>query len=193
MKKRLDGLCKLVLFLLMTCYFQVHAGAVNDSLQQKLSNNLPDSQRIEIYILLYKSYMDADKRDDASKHLNKAFDLATKSRDKRRLAEVYLNLGGYNNTIDNYKVALTNLMEALRLFREIQYPRGEAASLMNIGITYYTIEEYNEALNYYHQAEELYIKNNDLEKADIVKYLNANVLLKKGWLNSAMKMFREII
>ena len=193
MKKHLGRFKKLFLLILMTCFSQVHASSVIDSLQQTLSNNLPDSQRIETHILLYKSYMDADMRDDASKQLNKAFELATKTGDKSRLAQVYLNLGSYNNTIDNYIVALANLMEALRLFREIKFPRGEAASLMNIGITYYTIKEYSEALNYYHQAEELYLKNNDFEKADIVKYLNANVLLQKGWLNASMKMFREII
>ena len=147
MKKHLGRFKKLFLLILMTCFSQVHASSVIDSLQQTLSNNLPDSQRIETHILLYKSYMDADMRDDASKQLNKAFELATKTGDKSRLAQVYLNLWSYNNTIDNYIVALANLMEALRLFREIKFPRGEAASLMNIGITYYTIKEYSEALN----------------------------------------------
>ena len=179
--------------LVMTCSFQCHGGTTIDSLHKELLKSFPDSIRIETLNNLYKAYMVADMRDEAYQQLNSAFDLATKTKDRKRLAETYLNLGSYNNTIDNYNVALANLLEALRLFREINYAKGEAATLMNIGITYYTIEEYSDALNYYHQAEELYLKNNEPDKADIVKYLNANILLNKGWLNSAMKMFREII
>ena len=174
---------------------QVFASSASsiDSLQQLLLKSQADSERFKIHNKLFDAFMANDMRAPAFNQLNKMFELANRSGNKGNQANAYYNLGVYNNNIDNYVVALTYLMEALRRYRDIQDTKGEAASLMNIGIAYYTLKEYSEALNYYHQAELLYLKNNDQQKVDIVKYLNANIFLQMGLPNAALKIFKEIV
>ena len=134
-----------------------------------------------------------DKRTEAAQYLKKASALAAKSGDKKQLALCYMYFGQFNNAINNYVVALDDLMEALRLFRELKDTRGEAATLMNLGITYFTMKDYTAASNYFLQSEKLYIKNNEPEKVDIVTYLNANVFLQKNYPFAAIKIFQGIL
>ena len=164
-----------------------------DSLQNLLLKSQSDSDRFKIHNRLFDAFMGNDMRGPAFYQLNKMFELANQSGNKKNLANAYYNLGVYNNNIDNYVVALTYLMESLKRYRDINDQKGEAASLMNIGIAYYILKEYSDALNYYHQAEILYQKNNDQQKVDIVKYLNANIFLQMGLPNAALKIFREIL
>ena len=96
--------------------------------------------------------MERDMRTEALQYLKKTFALATKSGNKEKLAWCYMNSGQYNNAINNYVVALDDLMEALRLYRELKHTKGEAATLMNLGIAYFTMKDYERALNYFHQS-----------------------------------------
>lgn len=62
--------------------------------------------------------------------------------DKRAIASSYNNIGNTYEGKGNYEKALENHLMALKMFKELDYKRGFAASCLNIGGVYFIKHNY---------------------------------------------------
>jgi len=105
--------------------------------------------------------------DKAINYLKKTIDLKNKIGDKRGQAIAYLTLGNIYNTKGEYQKSIFHYQNTLKIARKIDNKKLIASALNSIGIIYENLANYknlnnlNEALKYYRQAEEVSRSMND--------------------------------
>lgn len=152
-----------------------------DSLASKLAGEKADSNRVKLMWLMADASNMYDP-DTALQLAQKALYLAQKikytegeSRSLGVLAVAFRQIG-------NYQKALEFLLQKLKIEEDRNSPRNLASVLINIGILYINLEQYNEALVYYKRADSVvtrfnvkdlqyYIANN---LGDVYERLNLN-------------------
>lgn len=77
-----------------------------------------------------------------------------------------INLGITNRKAGHYKKALQNIQDALHWLNYWQDPHLKAICYDNIGDVYFVKEDYQKALNYYHQATHVLIPALDAKKPE---------------------------
>ncbi|PKL85049.1 MAG: hypothetical protein CVV22_09920 [Ignavibacteriae bacterium HGW-Ignavibacteriae-1] len=121
---------------------------------------LPDDQKA---IKLNELAMEIVAKDPqkAINYSNRSLKIALQKNYLTEIANAYSNIGLAYDYLGEYKIALENHVEALRI-REIQKDRvGMAQSLNNIGVIYYSIKAYHEAREFYDRALKLRISIGD--------------------------------
>jgi len=80
-------------------------------------------------------------------------------------ANVYSKMGNYPKAMELY-------LEKLKLEESGKNPRNLASVLLNIGIVFFSQEDYQEALKYYSKSDSIIIKN---KVDDLIGYININM------------------
>lgn len=86
-------------------------------------------------------------------HLFEAATLATKNNRKDLLGEVYFEITTSYAAENNLTAALSYERKGIELIRQYGRPEQVAIALLNIGFSYYDLENYDSALYFYNEAE----------------------------------------
>lgn len=164
-------------------------------LEAKLSACPPDDQatateRVDLLNELSweLSRMDIERACDLS---HEAQQLARSCGYQRGLAYGLRNRGVCDWLRADYPAALSNFMEALRLFQSVADTDGEGTILNNIGSVYYRLSDYASALDYYFKS--LKLKQDGRDKQNESKALNniGGVYEHLGDFNNALKYYNQ--
>lgn len=155
-----------------------------DSLTRVFNDTQSDSLKLEILFYLVNEY-NYDNVDTAIHLASQARNLAIQLQDSLYLAFADEMLAGYHTVQSNYKEALKYDLEALRLYKQMDYGAGVTLALNSIGEDYYDLDLFSDAYDYYQQslkkAQEI---NNKLYVA-IATYNIGRVLKSMGQLEKA--------
>jgi len=152
-----------------------------DSLASKLSTEKIDSNKVKLLWLMAdaSNMYDPDTSLQLAQH---ALYLAQKIKYREGESRSLGVLAVAFRQIGNYQKALEFLLQKLKIEENRNSPRNLASVLINIGIVYINLEQYNEALVYYKRADSVvtefdvkdlqyYIANN---LGDVYERLNLN-------------------
>jgi tetratricopeptide (TPR) repeat protein len=188
---------KQCIFLLFTCCCLCWAPTLikaqknkADSILVLLASEKTDSNRVKRLWKL-SDYVSIYNPDTALIIAQQAYYLARsikytegESRSLGIIANSFIKMG-------NYPRALDINLQKLKLEEQRNTPRNMASVLMNIGIVYTYLEDYNNALKYYYQSDSV-LKANNITELDY--YVNLNVGDAYNRLNqtdSAYKYFNQ--
>jgi signal transduction histidine kinase len=118
-----------------------------------VENSNSDQLKASVYLVAGLQREREGKIPESLEYLNQTVYHANKVKDYATLSSAYNNLGITYLSVKNYEKALSNLEKALALDREKE--GGDLALAMrlsNIGSVYKAKEDYDNALNYYHQS-----------------------------------------
>lgn len=161
-----------------------------DSLREVYYNTDSDSLKLMIayYFIFDYEISDPDSAISLALYARK---LAMKQQDTLYLAAISEYLGILSNYQgENYK-ALQYDLDALKYYQHLNNQRGVAGALNNIGESYYELDLYNEAYDYYNQALNKSKKINDSLGTAVALYNVGKVLKATGQLSQAEKMVSE--
>lgn len=77
--------------------------------------------------------------------------------------------------IGNYQKALEFFIKKLQIEEKRNSPRNLASVLINIGILYINLEQYNEALFYYKRADSVVSHSKNANAKEMEYYINNNL------------------
>ncbi len=86
-------------------------------------------------------------------------------------AAMYIYIALSNNTFGDRKASLLYLQKALKISEDINYQIGKGAALNSIAMIYHEMKDYNQALEFYIKAKEIY-KSEDASFSLSVLYFN---------------------
>lgn len=136
--------------------------SVTDSLLNKYTKSKDVSARIENCKNLINQLIYFDVK-EAHKYLDEAYTIANNSGSKKLQVEVQLThyeLLSYENKDDE---AVTLLLETIDYCKDIDYEIGMAHAYNKLGATYLKISLLDKAMDYFHKANEVFEKTNNLE------------------------------
>ncbi len=125
---------------------------VDDSLLNCLKTITCDTEKIDVYIRLYKAnkYIDTVK---AKHYLENALALSNKTKNKPCLYRIYVAFGAFYEDGGNYRLALHYYNKALYILeinnRDKKTLLKAADCLNNMGNVYYSIGNMNQSLSFY--------------------------------------------
>ncbi|GEM_PF-3301898 len=114
------------------------------------------------------------------------------NKDNNGIAESYNRIALVYERLEEYDLAVSQMIEALKIHEKSKNLRGQAQVLNNIGIIYNTLGETEKSLQYYWQALELFRKTKNNQEAanvlnnigtsyfDILKFDSAIVMIKQA-------------
>ncbi len=160
-----------------------------DSLQQELKKTTSDTQRVKILFELsmkYQSFLP----DSAMYFAQTGLDKANAIHYVKGKADALLQIGRLKRDHDGTAAdALTDMFDALKLYREIGDDVQIANSLNDISIVYANSEDYQKSLDYFKQALEIFKKMGD-EKGESYALNNIGIIYQElGDEASAKKYF----
>lgn len=136
-------------------------------------------------ILLFSSGIWAQSPNDALKEKIKRY-----NKEDTVLVEMLIDFC-INQTFEVNEEMLETAKRSLQLSKKIHYKKGEIRSLNNIGNYYYQLSVYDKAVEYYSQALNQSIQNNDINNIIISKSNLASLYTRTGETNKSVKLFIE--
>lgn len=129
----------------------------------------------------------ATSLDSAVFHHTKSLDISRRIDDSLQMANSLNNLGIIYDLKGNYKEALDNYFEALRIFESLESPFYKIPMIyVNIGIVYKKQKAYEKVLDYYLKALVIYQDNNYIIGEVITTGNIGSVLLNMERYNESM-------
>lgn len=143
---------------------------------------------LDSYYNLGHFYSNFDQHKQAIEYLEKAVVLGKKLNNKQRLAMIYNNLGLMYQYTGKHSQAIEPLIKSLKLKEELG-DKTMFFALFNIGINYVSQDKYDEGLDYYQQALDYSLNNNN--KSEIaLSYKNiGDVYNEKENFNQAIEYY----
>lgn len=175
-----------IFFSLLLAFASIPANGTSkvDSLTSLYKRSDSDSSRLQILFSIIKEY-DYNNIDTAIRLANQARKLALQLNDSLYIAFADEMLARYFTVQSNYKEALKYDLEALRLYKQMNYGSGITLALNSIGEDYFDLDLYSDAYDHYQQslkkAQEI---DNKLSVA-IATYNLGRVLKAMGQLEKA--------
>ncbi|UII30078.1 tetratricopeptide repeat-containing sensor histidine kinase [Fulvivirga ulvae] len=175
-----------ILFILFACSGLLRAQdqAKIDSLKRAFNESQSDSLKLEILFYLVNEY-NYNNVDTAIQLAIQARNLAVELQDSLYLAFADEMLAGYHTVQSNYKEALKYDLEALRLYKQMDYGAGVTLALNSIGEDYYDLDLFSDAYDYYQQSLKKAQEINDKLYIAITTYNIGRVLKSMGQLEKA--------
>lgn len=175
-----------IFFVLLICsgILKAQDTAKIDSLTRVFNETQSDSLKLELLFYLVNEY-DYDNVDTAIELATQARNLAVKLQDSLYLAFADEMLAGYHTVQSNYKEALKYDLEALRLYKQMNYGAGVTLALNSIGEDYYDLDLFSDAYDYYQQSLRKAQEINDKLYIAIATYNLGRVLKSMGQLEKA--------
>ena len=134
-----------------------------DSLQAKLQNAREDAFKVKIMLEISEQY----NRSDFSKAMaysDLAMEIAQNKKDDFLIASSHMAKGNSFLWLGDYDESLKNFLKSLEVFERIPNEIKMVAACTNLGIVYDRIENYDQALEYYFRALNLYNEQKELNK-----------------------------
>ena len=153
------------------------------------------NKEIELRSLYAIGYIlnEQKKWEEALSYLEKSRDLGIKYKRNDRLVYIYYQLG--NNCLENYDFdkAIENYLEVIKYADLSENTRYKIAGFNQIGLTYFKMKKYEEALNNFIISMELRQSNN-IDDQLIVNKLNIALCYRKlSKFNKALEYFLDLI
>jgi len=183
---------KRTVFLLLTLIlFDPQAWSQNlDSLMARRDTTLINEEQLDLQLKIAYQLSTTDIR-EALNHANRALREAEALSSIRWTAEAKLAIGRFYDFLGVNEEAAEHLMEAFDMFVELQDSLKQASALMNIGNTFFYIQQYEPALKFYSLVSEYGRNLNDTSL--IISGLNATAAVygNTARLDSALILFKE--
>lgn len=142
---------------------------VREALQIFLKSNMP-LQAARCYNIIGNAYNNLGKYEDSLTNLLKSVEIysgnenllekSSHRNDKIKLAETYQFIGHVYNQMNQQDRSREYCLKALQIFRDINFLKGIAYNLINLGVSY-SKENPEKTLNYYKQALKFTEQTND--------------------------------
>jgi tetratricopeptide (TPR) repeat protein len=137
-----------------------------DSLKIQLSNVTEDTTKINLLFELSDAYRSSDLV-KALQYSKEALQLSVQTRSEVLEARSYIRIGSNLILVGNYDEALKNFLTSLKIAQENKLQYEEFVSLSNLGVIQDRIEKFDNALEYYFKALNIY--NKSIEKGKPIK------------------------
>ncbi|MBT8220478.1 MAG: tetratricopeptide repeat protein [Bacteroidia bacterium] len=157
--------------------------SAQDSLQQILKTNIPDSTRIDVLDNLFQVYISKDL-DSSIYYAEEAIRLSRSTKDETRLGYMLKNMGIAYYYKGDFVRVLDYWMESLSTFQKIGHLKGESNLLGNIGAVYNSTGDYPKAIDYHLRCLRIAELNND-------DFRRATALQNIGAVYSNMEEYEE--
>ena len=149
-----------------------------DQAQKAGNTNEANDLRISLgytYLNLGDVCERASMTDVSIEHYKNAIRLLKQTDAKKFLSVAYNNIGLAYLNLGDYKTALKNHFDALKIKTELRDSLGLANTSHNIGNVYFNTGDYSSALKNYFTSLEYFLKRNDIEKITMI-YSNIGVV-----------------
>lgn len=160
-----------------------------DSLKQQLEF-VSDTAKVDLLNKIAYNYYfyNHDSTDD---YAAMAIKLATTLDYKKGLSEAQRQMGISLNASNEEKEGIAWIYKGLETAQSINYHQGIADNLNSIGVFYYSIEDYNQAISYYKQSV-IHQKRASNRLREGIIYSNiGGVFLLKNMLDSSLFYFQK--
>lgn len=113
-----------------------------------------------LYTNIGNTYMNLKHYDTAMIYHYKSLDMAVKKGDKGSEASAYANIGITEMNLGNFSESIINLNKSIAILRQLQRPFALSTVLNNVAIYYIKVKEFNNALRYLQESQEIALKQN---------------------------------
>ena len=135
---------------------------------------------------------DLKKYKDALKHFKIALDLAEKNGNKKMLPAALANIGNIYFEKGELNKAVEYYRRGLKIAKEINLRKSYIAlNSYNLGITYYRLKKYSEAVKFLKEALNIYNQLKDTRSKINSAYFLAKSYIKSGEKNNALKVIKD--
>jgi C4-dicarboxylate-specific signal transduction histidine kinase len=182
---------RLILFLLLlTLSFLPAQSQKLDSLMARLDSTVINEEQLELQLQIAHE-LSATDVSSALEFANRALREAEEIASARWIAEAKLAIGRIYDFLGVNQEASEHLMEAFSIFVELQDSLKQASTLMHIGRTYFYIDQFEPALEYFTMVSEYGKSLNDTSL--IISGLNATAAVygNTARMDSALILFKE--
>jgi two-component system NtrC family sensor kinase len=155
-----------------------------DSLTIQLKNVTEDTERVNILARL------GNTGAGTLMYSQQALDLAKKVKFLKGESRARTVIGNYYWNISNYPAALENYLKSLKICEEINYKRGIAANLGDMGNVYLSLGNFRKALDYSFQSES-FDKTFSSENSGFLLSTIAKAYIQLNMLDSALFFANE--
>jgi len=161
-----------------------------DSLLARLDSNMVSESQIDLQLQIARALSNRDIR-KALEYAHSALNDAEELRSTRWIAESKLAIGQFYDFLGVNRQAADHLVEAFSNFRVLGDSAKQAITLMNIGNTYYYLDQFKTAQDYYTLVSEYGRALNDTSL--IISGINATAAVYGNTekLDSALILFNE--
>ena len=186
-------LSRIIAILLMVILHVQQASPQNvDSLMALRDTTLISGEQIDLQLQIAYKLSDSDIR-AALDHANRALREAEEIASVRWIAEAKLAIGRFYDFLGVNEEAAEQLKEAFTSFVELEDSLKQASTLMQIGNTFFYIDQFEAALKYFTHVSEYGRALNDTSL--IISGLNATAAVygNTSKLDSALILFKEAL
>lgn len=145
----------ILLLLSATCLFGFAQNNQIDSLINSLKTEKTDSNIYNTYLKIAEIYKDS-AYDKSLDYFNKALNIVERSRERKKVADVYHNIGYIYLTKGEFPLALSNLNNAKDILEFIKDKEGVGQILNDIGLIYKTWGKYEKSIENFLQALKIF-------------------------------------
>jgi len=128
-------------------------------------------------------------RTNALKAKRKALGPEQSIADQKLLGDIYNNLGQTCLQLKDYPTALKHLQNSLQSRRSLPEREDEIASLHNLGLVYWEMQQFRKAAQYFKQAAHLLDNTNNVKLAATIWNNLGNAYSKIGETNEALDAY----
>lgn len=163
-----------------------------DSLINKLEQNLPDSQKVDIFNKLSRLLFYSNP-DSARYFANQAFNVSDKKGFNNRKAYSLVTYGFLNDEAGKYDSSIINYREAIDIYKKTGDQEGLSYAVLNKGLAYMHMGDHPNALKAFQEASEI---ARNIEYANILgaSLINIGIIQRKqGSYNQALEYYTEAL
>lgn len=126
-----------------------------DSLINSIKTEKTDSNIYNTYVKIAEIYKDS-AYDKSLDYFNKALKIVAHSRERKKVADVYHNIGYIYLTKGEFPLALSNLNNAMNILEFLKDKEGVGQILNDIGLIYKTWGKYEKSIEYFLKALKIF-------------------------------------
>lgn len=166
-----------------------------DSLQQQLAVAPNDSTKVKLYYMLANEFINDDLK-KAEEFCEKGFALSNELDYKQGIRDYYTQYGSILNWAGDFDAALKLSVESLEYAREYSDSVEVARTMMNVGIAYWQLNDYETAVTYIEEAKDILIKRGthqyEAETLNLLQLLHYSMRQYRKGVSNGLLAIRTI-
>jgi len=163
-----------------------------DSLKTALKQTKDDSKKTVLLTNL-SSYSEYIGPDEAINYAKKALYYAQKTKNEKRIADTYGNLGTAYEIKSDYIHALKSLYKALAVYENLNDVKSLTSVYNNIGLIYIDLKNYKQGLVFYNKALQLSYQSKKERNVSLLLNNIGDVYLQKKEYRKALNYFYKAL
>lgn len=163
-----------------------------DSLSNAPDQEKQDTNKYKLCLQIAKIYADS-AYDKSLIFFNKALSIADKSRDRKKLAHVYHQIGYMYQRKGEFFLALENYNNALTIHESINNEKGIGQLLNDIGLIYKTWGKYDKALENYINALRIFDEIGDVFNGAMASNNIGQIYFYRNEYEKAIDYFKKYL